>query len=137
VKHLPLDYYRQWPFARKAVIFLSAAKTSNEPVNRSNDSWEVSYYLLSHAVELIIKAVAQYKTGAPPPHIHDKEELSEMFQDECGFTAEELKVIKELKKLNNGPGGLRYENEPQGEFLPFTFNDGVLIVERLIEENFE
>lgn len=137
MKNLPLDHYSRWPFARKAVIFLSAARNANEPANRMVGSHEVSYYLLSHAVELIIKAVAQLKTGAPPPRIHDKQELSEMFKDECGFSDSELRTIKELKELNNGAGGLRYENEPHGELLPQTFDRGVAIVERLVIENFQ
>lgn len=137
MKKLPLDHYKQWPFARKTVIFLDAAKTSNEITNRTSGSHEVAYYLLSHSVELAIKAVAQLKTGSLPPTIHDKEELSELFKDQCGFTEEELSTIKELKELNNGKGGLRYDNEVHGEFLPFTFNKGVAIVERLITENFQ
>ncbi len=137
MKNFPLEYYEKWPFARKAVIFLAAAKTSNEVTNRTAGSHEVSYYLLSHAVELTIKAVAQFKTGIAPPFSHDKEELSEMFRDECGFSEEELATIKELKELNNGSGGLRYDNEVRGEFLPFTFNKGVAIVERLITESFQ
>lgn len=137
MKNLPLEHYEQWPFARKAVIFLVAAKTSNEIVNRTAGSHEVSYYLLSHSVELAIKAVAQHKTGSPPPYMHDKEELSEMFKDECAFTDDELATIKELKELNNGSGGLRYDNEVHGEFLPFTFNRSVAIVERLIGDNFQ
>jgi hypothetical protein len=85
----------------------------------------------------VIKAVAQLKTGSPPPRIHDKQELSEMYQSECKFTDEEMNTIKKLKELNNGQGGLRYENEPHGEFLPSIFTDGVIIVERLITENFQ
>jgi HEPN domain-containing protein len=137
MKTLPLSHYEQWPFARKTVIFLEAAKTSNDIPNRTVGSHEVSYYLLSHAIELAIKAVAQLKTGSPPPKIHDKQELSEMFKEECGFSAEELITIKTLKELNNGSGGLRYDNEPNGDFLPFTFKEGVAIVERLVIENFQ
>jgi HEPN domain-containing protein len=137
MKNLPLEHYGQWPFARKAVIFLGAAKTANEITNRTVGSHEVAYYLISHAVELSIKAVAQHKTGNPPPFIHDKEELSEMFQAECEFNPGELATIKLLKELNNGSGGLRYENEPVGEFLPSTFNEAVAIVERLISKNFQ
>ncbi len=134
MKKLPLDHYSQWPFARKAVVFLDAAKTSNVITNRTAGSHGVAYYLLSHSVELIIKAVAQYKTESPPPYIHDKEELSELFKEQCNFSAEELVTIKEL---NDGSGGLRHENEVHGEFLPFTFNKGVAIVERLIASNFQ
>lgn len=136
MKNLPLDYYRQWPFARKAVIFLNAAKTLYEPQNRSWDNWEVSYYLLSHSIELSIKAVAKLKTGHAP-YGHDKEELSETYKNECGFIKEELEIIKQLKLLNNGPGGLRYDNKIKAEFLPNYFNDAVRIVERLIAENFQ
>lgn len=137
MKNLPLEHYEQWPFARKSVIFLAAAKSTNETINRTAGSHEVSYYLLSHSMELVIKAVAQLKTGSSPPFLHDKEELSEMFKAECDFTEEDLTTIKELKELNNGSGGLRYDNEVHGEFLPFTFNRGVAIVERLIEDNFQ
>lgn len=137
MKNFPLEYYEQWPFARKTVIFLAAAKTSNETTNRNTGSHEVSYYLLSHSVELAIKAVAQFKTGNPPRYTHDKQELSETYKDECAFSDDELETIKELKELNNGSGGLRYENQPNGEFLPLTFNKGVAIVERLIVDNFQ
>lgn len=137
MKSLPLEHYEQWPFARKAIIFLGAAKTANEITNRTVGSHEVAYYLISHAVELSIKAVAQHKTGSPPPFIHDKQELSERFQAECEFGTKELATIKQLKELNSGSGGLRYENEPVGEFLPSTFNESVAIVERLITESFQ
>ena len=137
MKNLPLDHYKQWPYARKTVIFLKASQTSEEITNRNAGSYEVSYYLLSHSIELAIKAVAQLKTGLPPPRTHDKEELSELFRDECGFSEQELNTIRALKELNSGPGGLRYENIPRGEFLPSTFNEGVELVERLIVENFQ
>jgi HEPN domain-containing protein len=136
MKTLPLEHYSQWPFARKAVIFLNAAKTANEITNRTVGSEEVSYYLLSHSVELAIKAVAHLKTGQMPPRTHDKQELAELFKDECDLTEAELSTIRELKELNNGPGGLRYENEPQAEFLPSTFNAGVKVAEKLLE-NFD
>lgn len=137
MKNLPLQHYEQWPFVRRAVIWLAQAKRSNEIPNRSPGSHEVAYYELSHSIELIIKGVAQHKTGDVPPSIHDKEELSELYKEQCGFSDEELETIKELKELNNGRGGLRYDNEPRAEFLPSTFDQGVKIVERLIEENFQ
>ena len=136
MKNLPLDHYSQWPFARKAAIFLDAAKTANEITDRTVGSEEVSYYLLSHSVELGIKAVANLKTGTMPPRIHDKQELAQMYQRECGFNQDDLDVIGKLKELNNGPGGLRYENEPVGEFLPSLFSEGVRISEKLLE-NFD
>jgi len=137
VRNFPLEHYEKWPFARKTIIFLAAAKSTNEITNRVAGSHEVSYYLLSHAIEIAIKAVAQSKTGLPPPFTDDKEELSEMFKVECDFSEEELATIKELKELNNGAGGLRYDNEVRGEFLPFTFERGTAIVERLVEDNFQ
>jgi len=136
MKNFHLDYYVDHPFARKAIIFLNAAKTLYEPQNRFWDSWEVSYYLISHSIELSIKAVAFTKTGSAP-FGHDKQELSEQFREECGFTDEELEIIKQLKLLNNGKGGLRYDNQIKSEFLPSYFNDAVMIVERLISENFQ
>lgn len=137
MKNLPLEYYEQWHFARRTVIFLNSAKTTNEITNRTVGSHEVSYYLLSHAIELAIKAVAQKRTGTPPPFTHDMQELAEMFKEECGFSAEELHTIQQLKDLNNGPGGLRYDNLPVGQFLSSLFDDGVAIVERLIVENLQ
>ena len=133
MKNLPLDYYKNWPFARKAKIFLNAAKTSYEPTNRQVGSWEASYYLLSHAVELAIKAVAQLKTDKEPPKTHDKQELSSLYQVECEFTKCEMETIQKLKELNNGRGGLRYENEVIGDPLPSTFNEGILLCHRLLE----
>jgi HEPN domain-containing protein len=137
MKQLPKDHYNQWPFVRKSLAFLEAAKLLDDPQNRSIDSWEVSYYSLSHSVELIIKGVAQLKTGQEPPREHDKQHLSEMFRKECGFSDDEMETIRQLKELNNGPGGLRYDNQAKGDFLPSTFAEGVQIVERLIEENFQ
>jgi len=132
MKNLPLEHYHS--FARKAVIFLNAAKTTNEIKNRRVGSEEVAYYLLSHAVELSIKAVAFKETGQEPLRIHDKEELAEQYKKECNFSEIEIEIIKKLKNLNEGPGGLRYDNNPVGSFLPSTFNGGVLIVERLLEK---
>ena len=134
--NLPPEHYGQWTHVRKAVAFLSAAKLVDEQENRTVDSWEVSYYLLSHAVELIIKGVAEMKTGERAWG-HDKEELSVKYRKVCTFSDEEMKIIKDLKELNNGQGGLRYENQINGEFLPSTFEGGVKIVERLIVENFQ
>jgi len=136
MKKFPLDFYSKNPFVRKAIIFLQASKTLDEPTNRSWDNWEASYYLLSHSVELAIKAVAVLKTG-DAPHIHDKQELSEQFKNECSFSDDEMNTIRQLKELNNGPGGLRYDNKVMAEFLPSTFNDGVKIVERLVSDNFQ
>jgi HEPN domain-containing protein len=134
--NLPPEHYAQWTHVRKAVAFLAAAKVVDDVQNRTSDSWEVSYYLLSHAVELIIKGVAELKTGETAWG-HDKQQLSEEYRTQCGFSDEEMKTIKDLKELNNGQGGLRYENEVNGEFLPSVFAGGVRIVERLIEENFQ
>ncbi len=134
MKNLPLEHYP--PLARKAVIFLNAAKNAYEIPNRRVGSEEVSFYLLSHAVELSIKALAKEKTGKAPRHIHDKEELAVKYRDVCGFSEEEIKTIRKLKDLNDGPGGLRYDNTPRGQFLPSTFENGVKIVEKLLE-NFE
>ncbi len=129
MKNLPLEHYP--PLARKAVIFLNGAKTLNEITNSRVGSWEASYYLLSHAFELAIKAVLKKETGQEPLYTHDKELLAGKYGK---FSDEELKTIKELKLLNNGAGGLRYDNEPQTEFLPSTFKNGVKIVERLLEK---
>ncbi len=132
MKNLPLEHYP--PLARKAVIFLNGAKTLYEIPNRLMGSWEASYYLLSHALELSIKAVVLKETGKRPPFIHDKEILAGKYKAECGFSDEEVNTIIKLKQLNNGLGGLRYDNEPQGQFLPSTFQNGVKIVERLLEK---
>lgn len=122
------------PLAKKAVIFLNGAKTLYEITNRRIGSWEASYYLLSHALELSIKAVVLKETGEQPSRIHDKEVLAGKYRDECEFTDDEVDTIIKLKLLNNGPGGLRYDNEPLGQFLPSTFKDGEKIVERLLEK---
>ena len=95
---------------------------------------EVDYYLLSHSVELAIKAVAQLKSGLEPEWGHDKVELADRYQDECNFTDSERETITKLRDLNNGPGGLRYDNQPIGSFLPFTFENGTKIIERLLGE---
>lgn len=132
MKNLPLDYYPS--LARKAVIFLNSAKTAYEITNRKVGSEEASYYQLSQAVELCIKALVRSETGKSPPKIHDKQELAERYRDVCGFSDKEMGTIIKLKQLNNGPGGLRYDNQPIGQFLPSTFQDGVKIVERLLEK---
>jgi|SRR5437660_6036953 len=131
MKNLPLEYYPQ--LAKKALIFLRAAQTTYEISNRTVGFEDVSYYLLSHTIELSIKAVAE-KAGRSISWTHDKEELAQQYQQECDFTEEELSTIRELKLLNNGPGGLRYDNTPIGNFLPSTFSDGVKIAERLLEK---
>lgn len=131
MKNLPLDHYP--PLARKALIFLNSAKSAEEIPNRRIGSEEASYYQLSQAVELSIKALVKEETGKTPPRIHDKQELAERYRDICSFTDNEVDTIIKLKQLNNGPGGLRYDNEPIGQFLPSTFQKGVKIVERLLE----
>lgn len=136
MKNFHLDYYADYPFARKAIIFLAAAKTLQEPQNRSWDSWEVSYYLISHSIELSIKAVIFKKTSSAPQG-HDTQELAEQYRKECGFSDGELETIKHLALLNNGKGGLRYDNQIKAEFLPSYFSDAILIVERLISQNFQ
>lgn len=123
------EYYP--PLARKAVIFLNAAKSAYEVTNRRVGSEEVSFYLLSHAVELSIKALLKYTEKSPKP-THDIEKLAKT--KICGFSEEEMTIIRKLKQLNDGPGGLRYDNTPRGQFLPSTFENGVKIVEKLIEK---
>jgi HEPN domain-containing protein len=132
MKNLLLEQYP--PLARKAAIFLNGAKVLNGITNRQVGFWEVSYYLLSHALELSIKTIALKETGKRPLRIHDKEILAGKYRKECGFSDEEISAIIELKLLNNGSGGLRYDNIPVGHFLPSTFNRGVKIVERLLEK---
>lgn len=132
MKNLPLEHYPS--LARKAVIFLNGAKTLDEVTNRRIGSWEASYYLLSHALELSIKAVVFKETRKQPSWIHDKEVLAGKYRTECGFSDEEINTIVKLKLLNDGPGGLRYDNDPQDKFLPSTFQNGVKIVERLLEK---
>jgi HEPN domain-containing protein len=131
MKNLPLELFP--PLARKAVIFFKAAKSAYAIENRTVGFEEVSFYLLSHAIELSIKAVAQ-KAGRPTPRTHNKEELADQFSQECGFTEKEIITIRKLKQLNDGPGGLRYDNTPIGNFLPSTFSDGGEIVMRLLEK---
>lgn len=131
MKSLPVDYYP--PLARKALIFLNAAKMTSEIINRNEGSYEVSYYLLSHSVELSMKAVIEKHTGTDAPQGHDIEELAEMYKKICGTSEAEMKTIRKLKALNEGRGGLRYPNTPKGKFLPSTFKNGVLIVERLLK----
>ena len=76
------------------------------------------------------------KTGSAPRG-HDKKILAEEFRKECNFSRKEMKTIIDLKELNNGPGGLRYENNIKVKFSPSTFTEGVAIVERLVSENFQ
>lgn len=134
--NLPPQHYDQWPLSRRALAYLKGAKTITEIHNRTIDFWLVSYYLLSHSVELTIKAVVG-KVQNTTPRGHNIKLLSKQYREICHFTDEEMRVIRELGDLNNGPGGLRYDNPVIGEFLPFTFRDGVLIVERLFIENFQ
>ena len=132
MKTMNTDEYNKWPYARRSLLFLQAAKSIYSDDSRAPGSDEVMFYLLSHAIELIIKAIALHKSGSVPPYIHDKQELSEMYREECSFTDKEMEVILRLKELNNGSGGLRYDNQPIGDFSPNIFSDGVLIVERLL-----
>lgn len=132
MKDLPLNYYP--PLARKAIIFLNSAKTTHRIINRKVGLEEASYYELSQAVELSIKALVKKESGKEPPRIHDKQELAKRYRDICGFSDKEISTIIKLKQLNNGPGGLRYDNQPIGQFLPSIFQDGVNIVERLLEK---
>ncbi len=122
------------PLARKAVIFLNEAKILYETTNRRVGSEEVSFYLLSHAVELSIKSLVVKHTGRAAERTHDKEELAEKYREVCSFSEKEINTIRKLKELNDGPGGLRYDNTPRGQFLPSTFENGVKIVERLLEK---
>jgi HEPN domain-containing protein len=132
MKNLPLEHYP--PLARKAIIFLNSAKSAYEIPNRRVGSEEAYYYQLSQAVELSIKALVKKETGKAAPRTHDKQELAEQYQGICGFSGNEIDTIVKLKQLNNGPGGLRYDNEPIGEFIPSTFQNGVKIVERLLQK---
>ena len=132
MKKLPLEIYP--PLARKAVIFLRSAIVLQEVQNREIGSWETSYYLLSHSLELSIKALVHKSTGNYPEKIHDKELLSQKYREICSFTDTDMETIRELKLLNNGPGGLRYDNLPLTEFKPHMFNNGVKIVEKLLEK---
>jgi len=68
-------------------------------INRSGGSAEASYYQLSQAVELSIKALVKKETGKAPPMIHDKQELAEQYQNICGFSDGEMNTIIKLKQL--------------------------------------
>lgn len=122
------------PLARKAEIFLNTAKLVDKIDGGSNDFEEATYYLLSQAVELSIKALVKIETGQTPPRTHDKQELAERYREVCRFSDDEMDTITRLKQLNNGPGGLRYDNQPIGQFSPKIFKHGIKIVERLLEK---
>lgn len=134
--NLPSQHYDRYPYARRALSFLKGAQTTYEPTNRYIDFWVVSYYLLSHSVELSIKAVIKKKLELDTRG-HNIISLARRYTQECNFSQDELAVINQLANLNSGSGGLRYDNIVEGDFLPFTFRDGVKIIERLFEENFQ
>lgn len=117
--------------ARKAQLFALTAEKLHEDRDNINDSEEVAYYLISHAIELSIKSIAKRETGNYP-RIHDKIELAERFKNLCNFTQDEILTIQIIKDLNNGVGGLRYDNPPIGEFRPEYFNNAIKVIERLL-----
>ena len=131
MKNIPLNFYP--PLARKAKLFLIEAEKGFDTKNRTVGSEEIIFYSISQALELAIKAVVYMKTGVKPIRIHDKELLANIYQKECNFSNDEKDTIIKLKLLNNGPGGLRYDNQPIGEFKPSTFKKASKIVERLLE----
>lgn len=88
-------------------------------------------------LSLNFSSVVAFKKTGSAPFGHDKQELTEQFRKKCGFSDEEMEIIRQLKLLNNGKGGLRYDNQIKSEFFPSYFNDAIIIVERLISVNFQ
>jgi len=131
MKNLPLTVYP--PLARKAKIFYDSAKLTNEIVNRTAGSYEVSYYLLSHAIELSIKACVEAFTNQKPSRGHRLLPLVEKYKKVLKLTNTDLAVAYDLDRLNTGRGGLRYPNKYKGDFYPHIFADGLETVEHLLE----
>jgi len=134
--NLPEEHYDKYPHAYRALLFLKGAQEAFEPTNRYIGFWIISFYLLSHSIELSIKAVIKLRLDEDVGG-HDIADLAERYNHVCNFSEDELRTIGEFNDLNNGPGGLRYDNDAQVNFFPFTFRDGVKIVERLFKENFQ
>ncbi len=107
------DDYKRW-----SVVYLTGAETLYKIENRRIGSWIPAYYLLTHSLELILKA----KILAKIANNHDVQKLAKMFDSsETKLTDDEKKQILELSKLNIGPGGLRYDNKTEGVFSPKIF----------------
>lgn len=122
------------PLASKALIFLKAAAILRKPKNRVTGLWEASYYLLSHSLELAIKAVVQEATGEQVERIHNIDVLADKYKEVCLLTEADMQTINQFSLLNSGPGGLRYDNLPLTNFLPSTFKKGEEIIEKLLNK---
>lgn len=117
----------------RSLAFLRAAERLHEIVNRFVGGWFPTYYLLTHALELGMKArileqTCQLETG------HNLMRLICGHPDLFDFDEADLTAIKQLMDLNSGPGGLRYPNDIQGDFLPSVFDSCTNITRQLIRE---
>lgn len=118
-------------FFAKSVSFLAAAKIVHG--SGSKDKLEdVSFYLLSHAFELGVKAIAAATLPSEKiEYTHDKRDLATKYWEVCSFSHQDIEVASKLRDLNNGSGGLRYPNQVVGAFDPNLFDDGAALIEQL------
>lgn len=65
---------------------------------------------------------------------HDLKKLSEIYNESSKnkLTIEESVQISMLSKLNEGEGGLRYDNQIEDNFLPSTVKTISTLIKRLV-----
>jgi hypothetical protein len=119
------DDFKKW-----AKIYLDSAETLHEIENRNPDYWIVCFYLLSHSLELAFKSnlTSQKVWG------HNLKKLAEIYNvsSQNKLSGEEINQVSMLSKLNEGVGGLRYDNKIDDNFLPSTVKTISTLIKRLI-----
>lgn len=117
-------------FKKWAKLYLDGAETLHEIKNRNPHYWIACFYLLSHSLELALKAYLTLENVKG----HKLKLLAKKFNKKSNskITDEEMLKISELVKLNKGQGGLRYDNKIQDNFFPSTFQTISSLIKRLL-----
>lgn len=89
---------------------------------------------MTHSIELTLKGYWEYENKtAWCKKTHNLSQIFTYIRD-LDLSDSHKQVLVELDNLNSGDGGLRYENVREAEFLPFTFNDSVILLDAIIEK---
>lgn len=115
-----------------ALAFYLAAIELYDPKNRNFKFYIPSYYLMGHAMELLLKGVWEYENDAIwTQRSHRLTKVYSLIKD-LKLSREDERLLEDYDKLNDGRGGLRYDNEPKKEFFPTLFDGEVELFQKVI-----
>ena len=117
-------------YGKKSKSFLEAAQALYLK-DSARVMQEVVFYLLSHSLELAIKAAVFSKSDTMVIRGHRLLPLTQKYRELLELLDLDIALAYDLGNLNKGSGGLRYPNRYEGDFYPHLYDDAVDVIARL------